>query len=104
MKTELRVFVLLAALIVIVSIVQAKEESESEINEEFNRYAKKFGKNYNSRKAKSFRITLFKKARDEVLSHNELFANGKETYKKELNALSGMTNAEKANLLGALPP
>jgi hypothetical protein len=107
MRTEFGVLVILAVMVAIANIVQATEnnkEPDSEINDEFNRYAKKFGKNYNSRKTKSLRIALFKKARAEVMNHNEQFANGEQTYKKELNELSDMTDGEKDRLLGAVPP
>jgi hypothetical protein len=112
MKTSFGVLMLLAAIIAIaINFTAAQNNDENndddqsnELEEEFNRFLKKHGKKYTSRRTKAFRLALFKQARKEVLTHNKQFENGEQTYLMSLNELSDLTEDEKASLLGAVAP
>lgn len=96
----LRLLIAMVLLMVMVSShAESKTISSDQLEQKWQEFKKKFGKNYEDEAEEERRKQIFKEELDEIDAHNELYAKGLSSYSMGINQFADMEDSEyKATL------
>ena len=76
------------------SALQPTLDGSLSLDEEFDQWAKHYGKTYSNEDHRAARKAIYMHAREFVIEHNQGYADGKHSFTVELNDKADITNEE----------